>query len=510
MTLLIGIDLGTTGCRAAVYDGRGVLRGEGCLEYVLITLSSTMIEQDPEAWWCMACRAIDLALDAAGLDRGKVAAIAVSSQGISFVCLDEKGNPLGNAISWLDSRADAECEAIQARYDAAALFALTGKRAAPFYLLPKLLWLREHRRDVWARTRGVLMGHDYVVYRLSGARITDHSLAGGTLLHDLHTLSWSAALLDAFGISRGWLPELRWSGTVVGPLLPAVARELRLSPDVLIVTGGQDQKCAALGAGIRDGVATLSLGTASAIVQGMDAPLTDSQMRIPTFTFVQPGRWVLEGVIPTGAGSLRWYRDTLVPGTAYSLLEEEAALVARGAEGVRFYPHLSGAASPHWRSEVRAAFEGLSLASTRGCVTRALLEGVAYEIRANLDVTQALAGSVHEVIVFGGGAKSALWRGIIGDVLGLALAWTPNVETASLGAAMLAGVGCGLFATVDAARGQMVSTALRREPNSSAVEEYTELYVDYCAGEARLLRRDEWAASRQCEDDAVGGRLTGR
>jgi xylulokinase len=487
MTLLIGIDLGTSGCKAAIYDELGALRGEGYLEYGLITSSPTMIEQDPEVWWRLTCRVIGLALDAAEADRSEVAAIAVSSQGISFVCLNGAGQPLGNAINWLDGRAAAECETILARFDAGMLFALTGKRVAPFYVLPKLLWLREHRPDVWARTRTVLMGHDYLVHRLSGARITDHSMAGGTLLYDLQALDWSSALLDAFEIPRAWLPELRWSGTPVGLLLPDVARELGLLPDVVVVTGGQDQKCAALGAGIRDGVATLSLGTASAIVQVMDVPLTDPQMRIPTFAFVQRGRWVLEGVIATGAGSLRWHRDTLAPGMAYAALDAEAAVIPRGAEGIRFYPHLSGAGSPHWRPAARAAFEGLSLASTRGHLTRALLEGVAYEMRANLEVTQALAGRVSEAIVFGGGAKSALWRAIIGDVLGMPLAWTPNVETASLGAAMLAGVGCGMFATVDAARDRMVSIALRREPDCRAVTEYAQLYADYCVGEARLL-----------------------
>jgi xylulokinase len=505
MTLLIGIDLGTTGCKAAVYDPSGarslpggVLRGEAYLEMGRpITLSSTMIEQDPQVWWDATCRAIDLALDAADAasrggmkPRDRVSAIAVSSQGISFVCLDEAGSHLGNAISWLDNRADAECQTILERYDAAALFGITGKRAAPFYLLPKLLWLREHRPDTWIRTRSVLMGHDYLVHRLCGERITDHSMAGGTLLYDLQALDWSAALLDAFDIPRAWLPELRWSGTAVGSLSPQVARALGLSPDVVIVTGGQDQKCAALGAGIREGVATLSLGTASAIVEVMDAPLTDPQMRIPTFTFVQRGRWVLEGVIATGAGSLRWHRDTLAPGMGYSALDEEASVIPRGSEGVRFYPHLSGATSPHWQPEVRAAFEGLSLAHTRGHMTRALLEGVAYEMRTNLEITQALAGRVEEAIVFGGGAKSSLWRAIVGDVLNLPLAWTPNVETASLGAAMLAGVGCSRFATLDSARSQMLTTARRREPDPRAAAEYARLYADYLAGEARLLRKD--------------------
>ena len=314
MTLLIGIDLGTTGCKAGVYDETGRLRGESYLEYGLITLSSTEIEQDPHAWWALTCRAIRMAIDAAGVDGRDVRGISVSSQGISFVCLDAAGEPLGNAINWLDTRAGAQCEAILARYDAATLFTLTGKRAAPSYVLPKLMWLREHRPETWAATRKILMGHDYLVYRLCGEMVTDHSMAGGTLLYDLHALHWSPSLLNAFGISAELLPTLCWPGTPLGRVRPNVAEELGLAPDVVVVTGGQDQKCAALGAGIHDGVATLSLGTATAIVQVMDAPRTDPGRRIPTFTFLQQQRWVLEGVVGTGAGSLRWHRDVLAPG----------------------------------------------------------------------------------------------------------------------------------------------------------------------------------------------------
>jgi xylulokinase len=501
MSLLLGVDLGTTGCKAAVFDGRvpdasagdahpgHALLGEAYLEYGLITLSPTMIEQDPHTWWELTCRAIRAAIGKAGVDGRDIRGIAVSSQGISFVCLSAAGEPLGNAINWLDTRAVAECEAILARYDAATLFALTGKRAAPSYVLPKLLWLRRHRPETWGATRKVLMGHDYLVYRLCGETVTDHSMAGGTLLYDLQALGWSASLLEAFDLSHELLPTLCWPGTPLGRIRPDVAASLGLSPDVSVVTGGQDQKCAALGAGIRDGVATLSLGTASAIVQVMDAPRIDPERRIPTFTFLQPQRWVLEGVVGTGAGSLRWHRDVVAPGIPYTVLDEEAAVIGRGADGVRFHPHLAGATSPYWQPGVHGAYENLSLATTRGHLTRAVLEGIAFQMRANLEVTQAIAGPVSEAIVFGGGAKSALWREIISNVTGLPLGWTPSVETACQGAAMLAGVGSGVFASLDEARARMVGTAARREPDSVAVAEYDEWYRIYCSAEARLMGR---------------------
>lgn len=487
MTLLIGVDLGTTGCKATVYDQDGTTLGESYLECGLITLSDTMIEQDPQAWWNLTRRAIGLALDAASADRSAVRSLAVSSQGISFVLLDDHGQPLGNAINWLDGRAIEECGAILRSYNADALFRLTGKRAAPFYVLPKLLWVRRHQPDVWRRARSVLMGHDYLVYRFCGERVTDHSMAGGTLLYDLCAQDWSQELLDAFEIPHSLLPPVRWSGTPVGTLRPSVAGELGLSPHVVVTVGGQDQKCAALGAGIADGSATVSLGTASAIVQLMDRPTTDPLMRVPTFAFVQPMRWVLEGVVGTAAGSLRWYRDTVAPGIPYNVLDREAEEVPVGSDGVLFFPHLGGAGSPYWLRTARGTFHGLSLATTRGHLTRAVLEGVAYQIKENLMVTAEVGGPAEQVILFGGGAKSALWRHIIAGVLGRPVAWTQTAETAGLGAAMLAGLGCGVFSSLAEAQRQMMRPTTSYQPHPPDVAAYAEQYDRYRRIEAVLL-----------------------
>ena len=331
------------------------------------------------------------------------------------------------------------------------------------------------------------MGHDYLVYRLCGEQITDHSMAGGTMLYDLEGLNWCSELLDAFEIPAEILPAIHWSGTPVGTLRSDVAKELQLRPDTVVSVGGQDQKCAAFGAGIQDDTATLSLGTASAITRIVDWPLVDPEMRVPTFTFVTPHRWALEGVISTGAGSLRWYRDSLCEGVAYAKLDEEAAHIARGSADVLFYPHLSGAGSPHWQSQSRGTFHGLSLATKRAHLTRAVLEGVAYQMRENLAVTEELVGPVRQAIVFGGGAKSVLWREIIGDVINRPLAWTRTVQTASLGACMLAGLGCDVFPTREEAREAMVGTLTRREPDPEGAANYAELYEGYRRTETKLL-----------------------
>ncbi len=487
MPLLIGIDLGTTGCKAAIYDDQGAALGESYLEYGLITRSATMIEQDPCAWWELTCRAVREALTAARAGGREKCAVAVSSQGISFVPVDSAGQPIGNAINWLDTRAVDECAQILALFPERELFQLTGKRASPSYVLPKLLWLRSHEPERWQATAVVLMGHDYLVNRMCGAWVTDHSMAGGTLLYDLTAQDWSDRLLAATGLRRALLPAIGWAGSAVGELGAGAADELGLPQGTVVVLGGQDQKCAALGAGITDGAATLSLGTASAIEQIAGRPLFDPAMRIPVFAFVQSGRWVLEGVIGTSAGSLRWYRDTIAGGMPYDRLDAEAGKVAPGAGGVIFLPHLSGAYSPHWQSAARGTFHGLSLATSRGHLTRALLEGVAYQLRQNLDVTQELAGPAREAILFGGGAKSPLWRQIITDVIGRPVAWTPTVETASLGAAMLAGVGCGAFASLAEARAAMVKTLPAEAPDPARSSFYAEAFERYCAVERSLL-----------------------
>ena len=487
MAYLIGIDLGTTGCKAAVYDKHGECWGESYLEYGLITLSSVMIEQDPHAWWGLTCQAIQESLTDAGIDRSGVKGISVSSQGISFVLLDREGEPLGNAINWLDGRAMDECDEILLRYSAHDIFAITGKRVAPFYVLPKLLWVRKHQPEIWQQAHTILMGHDYLIYRLCGELVTDHSMAGGTLLYDLRTSTWCKELLQSFEIPSELLPTIQWSGTPVGRLRPEVAELLGLPPATMVAVGGQDQKCAALGAGIDEHTATVSLGTATAITQLMERPLTDPAMRIPTFSFVQPGRWVLEGVIGTGAGSLRWFRDTLGGKIAYKQLDEDAEAIPPGSEGVLFYPHLAGAGTPHWQSSCRASFQGLSLATTRGHLTRSVLEGVAYQIRENLTVSQDLAGPVKNVIVFGGGAKSSLWREIIGDVLNRSLAWTPTVETASLGASILAGLASGVFASFFEGRSATLKILTQRDPDPQKASRYAGFFEEYQRLECHLL-----------------------
>jgi xylulokinase len=484
---LLGIDLGTTGIKVAVCSPAGALLGESYFEYPLIKPAPSVVEQDAEQWWTLAQKAIRHALRTGGVDGRTVCSLSVSSQGISFVPLDARGHPLGNAINWLDTRAIAEAETIRHRYSDADLFHLTGKRPSPSYVLPKLLWLRDHQPDLYRRTHKFLMAHDYLVFKFSDQFVTDHSMAGGTLLYDITRLDWSSDLMEAFGISVEQLPEVKWSGTSLGTIKPDVAEALGLSKSAIVAVGGQDQKCAALGANIRPGVATVSLGTASAISCLTDQPVLDIERRIPTFPFVVPGYWDLEGVVGTAGGAFRWLREALFPGTAYKTLDSLAADSSPGANGVCFYPHLCGAGSPHWRADVGGAFLGLTLAAGPGDIVRSVLEGVAFEIQENLEVMEAMGIAVDKLVLFGGGAKSALWSQLISDVTGKPAMVTEMVDVANWGACVLAGVGAGLF-VADVLQ-QPVSEERETDwsPRPEIVERYKILYHQYRSQEEKLL-----------------------
>lgn len=487
MQTLLGIDLGTTGIKAALCSSTGELLGESYLEYPLIRPAPGVVEQDAQAWWELTQEAIRQALTCANIDGQSVRALSVSSQGISFVPLDEDGEPLSHAINWLDTRATAEAEVIRAHYSDAELFKLTGKRASPAYVLPKLLWLREHQPQIYARTCKFLMGHDYLIFKFSGRFVTDHSMAGGTLLYDISRLEWSSELLERFDIDADKLPQIQWAGSSLGPIQPHVAQRLGLNPQTNIAVGGQDQKCAALGANIRPRVSTISLGTASAISCLINSPLLDPERRIPTFPFVVPGYWDLEGVVGTAGGAFRWLRETLFPDKDYPALNEMAAASPPGANGVCFYPHLSGAGSPHWRADVWGAFLGLALASGPGDMVRAVLEGVAFQIRANLEVMEAIGIPIDELIIFSGGAQSPLWVQLISDLTGKSVDVTSMVDVANWGACILAGIGAELYAGDVLKRSPGKSQTTHYMPRLEVTERYEALYNHYCAQEKKLL-----------------------
>jgi xylulokinase len=451
--ILVGLDVGTSGVKALAIspDGEVVARAEE--EYGLSIPRPGWAEQDPEDWW----RASERALGA----LPPAAAIGLSGQMHGLVALDGRDRVLRPAILWNDQRTAVECAEIEKRIGLDRLIVLTGNRALPGFTAPKLLWLRRHEPDVYARIEHVLLPKDYVRLRLTGERATDVADASGTLLLDVAGRHWSDEVLDALGVPRAWLPE---------------AFE---SPDVPGAPGAGDQAAGALGVGIdRPGPVSVVLGTSGVVFAVLPSFAADPEGRVHVFCHAVPGAWHAMGVMLSAAGALRWLRESVLR-RPYEELLGEAERWAPGVEGLQFQPYLAGERTPHADPAARAAFVGLSLRHDAGALTRAVLEGVAYGLRDCFELLRELGIEASAGRVSGGGARNELWLRIVSTVLGIPLERTVVEEGAAYGAALLAGVRAGVYADPHEALERAVRVRDLVEPEPDWRGAYEEGYARY-------------------------------
>ena len=478
---LLGIDLGTTGCKSMVFDENGAILGSNYIEYDLI-ICKDGIEQDAGAWWNNVVNTVRASIKQSGVSGSEIAALSVSSQGIAFVPVDINGNTLMNAISWLDTRSTEETAFIKCVCGEKDIFLRTGKTLLPCYVLPQLMWIRRHRPEVYDKTFKVLMAHDYIVYRMTGKTVTDLSMASGTLAYDIHEQKWMPELLTRFDIDIDKLPDLMVFGDVAGTVLPKVAEELGISHATKVVIGAQDQRCASIGAGIDKGIFTISLGTSSAIGAICDRPLIDKTMQV-TCCGLDRGRWILETVVATAGVALKWLKNIMFPDLSYMEMDRMAEAAKPLAGGVRFYPHLMADAS----GEAKGSFTGLSLQTTPQDLIRAVLEGVAYQMRIHIGNMERIGVVGDEIRLFGGGATSGIWCRIISDITGKRVVVPATHETANLGAAIIAGVGAGMFADFNDAGRMVGKPGMTVIPDEENMKIYNEAYTQYEAHNAGIL-----------------------
>jgi len=439
--LYIGIDLGTSETKCLIVSPEGNALARATIPVSCELQPGGIAELNPEMWWESARDAVRETFSQMPMSFDR-AALSISSQGLSFILLNAADLPLGPAISTLDARASKEATDLLEVVSAENLFALTGKRANPYYVLPKLLWLKRHRADDFRAAKRFALAMDYLVSRLTGKPSpTDHVLASGTALHDIHQLSWLDQLIDSFGLERSIFPSLAYAGTAVGELTHQAAEEFGLPQKTVVGLGSQDQKCAALAAGLRENVSTISLGTAGALEFITARPILDSERRLPCFPYVQSHSWVLEGAVPTAGEAVRWFLRTLSsdsPQTTFPRLEAEARDADWKATPF-FLPHLRGAGSPHWEPSAQGVFWGLSLTTGRGEMFRSILEGICFEFKANLAVAAELGLHPLSIRVFGGGARNNFWLQLLADVLELPVHKLALTDAAAYGACLLAG-----------------------------------------------------------------------
>jgi len=404
--------------------------------YPLSTPRPGWSEQDPEDWWEGASAAL------AEVSAGRsVAGIGLSGQMHGLVVLDAGGRVIRPALLWNDQRTAAECVEIEERVGPERLIELTGNRALTGFTAPKLLWLRRHEPDAYARIARVMLPKDYVRLRLTGEWAIDAADASGTLLFDVARRRWSDEVLDALELPRDWFPPVLESPDQAGVTAAGAA------PAVPVAAGAGDQPAAALGVGIdRPGPVSVVLGTSGVVLAALPGYAHDPEGRVHAFCHAVPGTWQAMGVMLSAAGSLEWLHERLAPGTSFDELIAEAAAWPPGAEGLMFAPYLAGERTPHADPDARGAFVGLQLRHDRGALVRAVLEGVAFGLRDALDAVRALGVDASVGRVSGGGARSPLWLEIVASVLDIPLERTESEEGSAFGAALLGGVAGGVFA----------------------------------------------------------------
>jgi xylulokinase len=441
---LVGLDVGTSGVKGIALSGDGEVLAVTEEPYPLSTPHPGFAEQEPEDWW----RAAQAVL--ARLPEGPV---GLSGQMHGLVVLDEAGRVLRPAILWNDQRTGAECAEIEERVGLERLISLTGNRALTGFTAPKLLWLRRHEPETYARIRHVLLPKDYVRLRLSGEHAIDVADASGTLLFDVAGRRWSEEVCAALEVPLEWLP-------------PAF--------ESTEVAGAGDQAAAALGVGIAaPGPVSVVLGTSGVVFAALPEYAPDARARVHTFCHAVPGTWHAMGVMLSAAGSATWLQRALA--APYAELDGEAEHWAPGCEGLSFAPYLAGERTPYPDPDARGAFTGLSVRHDRGALWRAMLEGVAFGLRDSLELLRELGVRPEVGRVSGGGARSGLWLQIVASALGLPLERTEVEEGSAFGAALLAGVRAGVFA--DAA--EAVARCVRTRSVVQPVWDYEEAYARF-------------------------------
>jgi xylulokinase len=490
MAHLMGLDIGTSGCRAIVFAEDGTLLAGAGREYSVDIPQPMWAEQDAEAVWRHAQAAMREAIAAAGVDR--VAAVGLSVQGEAVIPVDAQGNALRPAILGMDTRTDEQNRWLAATFGAEYLFERTGMPIHTINTLPKLLWLKQYEPTTWSRAHRFLLYEDFLINKMCGQAVISRCLASRTQLYDLLDDRWSPHILTTIGLDAQRLATVQPSGVAVGEMQPAFTKQLGLAQPPLVVTGGHDQACGALGAGlIRPGLAMVSTGTAEVVEIAMSAPQLNEVLRkgnISVYAHVVPGLYLAMVLNHSGGLVLRWYRDTFCEGevqraqasgrSAYDLILADAS---PEPSQLLFMPHLSGSGTPWLDIASKGAVLGLTFGTTRRDVAKAILEGLTFELRINLDLLRQGGVLIHELRAIGGGARSELWLQLKADILGVPVVTPAVTEAACLGAALLGGVGAGVYADAAQAVTQVLHLTRTYQPDPERAARYERLYALYRA-----------------------------
>lgn len=490
MHYLLGIDLGTSGLKTVLFDENGTRIVSKTKEYPLYQPENGWAEQKPEDWWDACIQTVQSVLATSQINPASISGIGISGQMHGLVMLDENNNVLCDAILWCDGRTSVECQEITDTIGKNRLIEISANPALTGFTAGKILWVRKHKPELYARCKHILLPKDYLRLKLTGIFATEVSDASGTNLLDVPARQWSTEILQALDIDPALLPLVHESFEVTGSVTAEAASLTGLSQGTPIVGGAGDNAAAAIGTGVVEArQAFTTIGTSGVIFAHSDTVAIDPKGRVHTFCSAVPNKWSVMSCSLAAGGSLQWFRNQFCEAEmqvakalgkdVYELLTKEAEKIEIGANRLLFLPYLMGERSPLLDENARGVFFGLSGIHTRAHLLRAVMEGVVFSLRDSLDVFCEMGLSFSEMKATGGGGKSHLWREMMADIYNCPVATIHNDEGPALGVAILAGVGTGVYEDIPSACKKIIQTTGVREPiqtHSKQYEPYFKLY----------------------------------
>lgn len=490
MRYLIGVDIGTSGTKTVLFDETGTVIASASCEYPLSQPENGWAEQRPEDWWQAVQDTLAQVMRRSGVNPDRVAGLGLSGQMHGLVMLDEEGEVIRPAILWCDGRTGEECREVTETIGAQRLIEISANPALTGFTAGKILWVRRHEPKHYAACRQLLLPKDYIRYKLTGIFATEVSDASGTNLLDVPRRNWSAEILDKLHIDPELLPPVYESVEVSGQISAEAASCTGLLEGTPVVGGAGDNAAAAVGTGVvSQGKAFTTIGSSGVIFAHMDEVTIDPGGRVHTFCHAVPGAWNVMSCSLAAGQSLKWFRDNFCQAEeetarglgvdSYELINRQVAALPIGADKLLYLPYLMGERSPLLDEKARGVFFGLSGIHTKYHMLRAVMEGVGYSLRDSMEVFWEMGLQPREMMITGGGAKSPVWRQMLADLFRCGVATVGNEEGPALGAAILAGVGTGVYASVEEACEKVVrwNRELQAvEDNGRAYDAYYHLY----------------------------------
>ncbi|EGK07062.1 xylulokinase [Desmospora sp. 8437] len=453
---ILAHDLGTSGNKASLFSTDGKLVGSHIVSYDTHFFNEKWVEQDPEDWWEAVCLSTKQLIEEIGIHPEEIQVVSFSGQMMGCLCVDKNGKPLRDSIIWADQRATKQVKDLETHLTQEEFYRIVGHRNTPSYGIQKLMWIRDNEPDIYEKTHKVLNAKDYIVFKLTGAFVTDYSDGNSMGCFDLEDLKWSERILEASGIDPEKLPNLQPSTYVAGGVTEEAAKATGMALGTKVVIGAGDGVTANIGAGsVEEGKTYCSLGTSAWVTTTAKKPIFDPEMRTVTWAHAIPGYYAPNGTMQYAGGAFNWMKETVCTGereaagrggkSVYDLINEQVELAPPGSNGLLFLPYLLGERAPRWDTASKGSYIGITSETTRADLLRSVIEGVTYNLGIILDILQQHM-DIHEIIIIGGGAKSQAWLRIMADVFAIPVK-VPTIldEASSMGAAIIGGVGAGLF-----------------------------------------------------------------